>query len=193
MPQRFLRLPHAAYVAAFVGAGLVLAMTAPAAVALSPFIAVTFVFAVLVAAVLGGGRPGLLCTCLIVFGWHFTFGRGFSRSALDPRYLLVLLTFLTVGAVISVLCEALMQAWRRITERQRMLELEIVERRRAERESQDRAENLRVTLASIGDAVITTNVASKITTMNAVAETLTGWSASEAANQPLSDVFRIIN
>src|SRR5579872_7519964 len=51
----------------------------------------------------------------------------------------------------------------------------------------------RVTLASIGDAVITTDTAGHVTFLNAVAESLTGWTLPEAAGQPLDSVFRIIN
>ena len=49
------------------------------------------------------------------------------------------------------------------------------------------------TLASIGDAVIATDTAGKITFMNAVAEELTGWTLSEAAMKPAKEVFNIIN
>jgi PAS domain S-box-containing protein len=48
------------------------------------------------------------------------------------------------------------------------------------------------TLASIGDAVIATDVDGKITFMNAVAEDLTGWSLSEASQKHVSQVFNII-
>jgi PAS domain S-box-containing protein len=52
-------------------------------------------------------------------------------------------------------------------------------------------ELLRVTLASIGDAVITTNLDARVTYLNAIAETLTGWKTGDAAGQPLDTVFRI--
>ena len=51
----------------------------------------------------------------------------------------------------------------------------------------------RVTLASIGDAVITTDINGGITFLNPVAQSLTGWTLEEAAGQPLDRVFRIIN
>jgi PAS domain S-box-containing protein len=49
------------------------------------------------------------------------------------------------------------------------------------------------TLASIGDAVIATDVTGKITFMNGVAEKLTGWTLNEAAQKPIKKVFIIIN
>jgi PAS domain S-box-containing protein len=57
----------------------------------------------------------------------------------------------------------------------------------------DAREVLRVTLRSIGDAVITTDVAGNVTYMNAAAESVTGWREREAVGQPLETVFRIVN
>ncbi|MDY0170056.1 MAG: response regulator [Thermoguttaceae bacterium] len=64
---------------------------------------------------------------------------------------------------------------------------------RADRELRQQREWLRVTLTSIGDAVIATDAAARVTFINPVAETLTGWQAEEAAGQPIQCVFRIIN
>jgi diguanylate cyclase (GGDEF)-like protein/PAS domain S-box-containing protein len=50
-----------------------------------------------------------------------------------------------------------------------------------------------VTIQSIGDAVITTDIQGKITTLNKVAEHLTGWTQAEAQGVALEQVFRIIN
>jgi diguanylate cyclase (GGDEF)-like protein/PAS domain S-box-containing protein len=54
-------------------------------------------------------------------------------------------------------------------------------------------ERAQVTLNSIGDAVMSTDVAGNVTYLNIVAQTLTGWSQHEAAGHPLEDVFRIID
>ncbi|MBL8960809.1 MAG: PAS domain-containing protein, partial [Gemmatimonadetes bacterium] len=50
----------------------------------------------------------------------------------------------------------------------------------------------RVTLSSIGDAVITTDATGRVTFLNPVASTLTGWSAGDAVDKPVTDVFRIV-
>ena len=54
-------------------------------------------------------------------------------------------------------------------------------------------ENLRVTLNSIGDAVITTDMKGNVTRMNPIAQQLTGWNAGEAGGQPLNAVFHIVS
>ena len=63
----------------------------------------------------------------------------------------------------------------------------------AESRAHERREVNRVTLQSIGDAVITTDTEGRVTHLNKVAETLTGWSLNEALGQPLERVFNIIN
>jgi PAS domain S-box-containing protein len=60
-------------------------------------------------------------------------------------------------------------------------------------ETRRQKEILAVTLASIGDAVIITDIKGRITFLNPIAEKLTGWSAKEAEDRPCAEVFRIIN
>ena len=57
-------------------------------------------------------------------------------------------------------------------------------------EAQERAE---VTLNSIGDAVISTDVPGRVTYLNPIAERLTGWSRTEAEGQPLETVLHILD
>ena len=54
-------------------------------------------------------------------------------------------------------------------------------------------ERAQVTLESIGDAVLSTDVGGHVTYLNVVAESLTGWSREEAAGHPLEDVLRLID
>ncbi len=54
-------------------------------------------------------------------------------------------------------------------------------------------ENLRVTLSSIGDAVIATDRKGRITSLNPIAESLTGWTNEQAHGESLTHVFQIFN
>jgi len=74
-------------------------------------------------------------------------------------------------------------------QRQRMLTALL----RAEQQRREAAEEFRVTLYSIGDGVITTDPELRINRLNPVAEALTGWTEAAARDQPLAQVFRIIN
>jgi len=70
---------------------------------------------------------------------------------------------------------------------------DITEQKRMARELDAQREWFRVTLASIGDAVIACDPGGRVTYMNEAAEAVTGWLASNATGQPLAEVFRIIN
>ena len=69
-------------------------------------------------------------------------------------------------------------------------EAAIASHRRELAESQER---LQITLRSIGDAVITTDLQGRVTFINPVAEQLTGWGEAEAQGRPLAEVFAIVN
>ncbi len=66
-------------------------------------------------------------------------------------------------------------------------------RQQVERELAAEREELRITLASIGDAVISTDAEGRVKYLNPVAEVLTGWTQAEAAGRPLPEVFHIVN
>ena len=70
---------------------------------------------------------------------------------------------------------------------------DITERKKAEEALLDEKERLAVTLRSIGDGVIVTDISGNITLLNKVSEHLTGWSNEEAKGKPLTEVFNIIN
>ena len=59
------------------------------------------------------------------------------------------------------------------------------------RQIQESNENLRITLNSIGDGVLATDTQNRVTQLNPVAVTLTGWSQKEASGVAISEVFQI--
>jgi diguanylate cyclase (GGDEF)-like protein/PAS domain S-box-containing protein len=54
-------------------------------------------------------------------------------------------------------------------------------------------ERAQVTLRSIGDAVLVTDVARNVTYLNPIAEALTGWACLDATGRSLTEVFAIID
>lgn len=66
---------------------------------------------------------------------------------------------------------------------------DVTDQKRTEEELRNSEENLRITLNSIGDAVIATDTQGVVTRMNPVAEKLTGWGMTEAVGRKLHDVF----
>ncbi|TVQ28398.1 MAG: PAS domain S-box protein [Spirochaetaceae bacterium] len=69
----------------------------------------------------------------------------------------------------------------------------ITDRKEAEHALAAEREWLNVTLRSVGDAVIATDVDGAVVLMNPVAERLTGWSQEAARGRPVADVFEIVN
>ena len=69
----------------------------------------------------------------------------------------------------------------------------LLARQQVERELAAERERLRITLASIGDAVISTDAEGRVTYLNGVAEALTGWTQADAVGRPLPDVFHIVD
>ncbi len=72
-----------------------------------------------------------------------------------------------------------------------ILRRELRRRDKAETSLFEESERLRVTLASIGDAVISTDPGARIQYMNEIAENLTGWTLAEARDRPLAEVLTI--
>ena len=70
---------------------------------------------------------------------------------------------------------------------------DITARKQAAAQLSAQQEWFKVTLGSIGDAVIASDAAGHVSYMNTTAEALTGWSIAEATGRPLADVFRIIS
>ena len=70
---------------------------------------------------------------------------------------------------------------------------DVTARKKAEIALSENRELLQVTLDSIGDAVITTDINGGVVWLNPIAERLTGWLKSEARGKPLDQVFVIVH
>jgi PAS domain S-box-containing protein len=166
--------PPVRYAVALASAGVVILLRH----AIDPLWSIRFTFtmlypAIVVSAWLGGFGPGMVATlaCAVAATYYWVEPQN-SWAISHPSELLGLLLFVAIGTVISILNEA----WRRGTAG--VLESE---------------ERLYVTLTSIGDGVITTDAEGRVTSLNPVAESLTGWTTDEATGRPLTDVFLILH
>lgn len=144
----------------------------------APFL--LFIAAVVVASWYGGFKPGLLVTVLTCLTSAYLLMEPiYSFYISETNDLVRLCLYAVMGAVVSALIGEMHAA------------------RQAERDSaasaQAQREQLRVALTSIGDAVIVTDAAGRVTILNAVAETLTGWPPAEAVGRPLQEIFPIFN
>lgn len=108
-----------------------------------------------------------------------------SRAALDTG----MAFFAVLAKIISQQSYSNLKLARAVAERDALT----ASLRRSEEQVRQQREWLRVTLTSIGDAVLATDTAGRITFLNPVAERLTGWRQAEAAGQPVQAVFRIIS
>ncbi len=73
------------------------------------------------------------------------------------------------------------------------LENEVTERQAIQKALETERERLAVTLRSIGDGVITTDIEGRVILLNRISEQLTGWTQEEAAGRPIAEVFNIID
>ncbi|MEY4079059.1 MAG: hypothetical protein RIS80_828, partial [Actinomycetota bacterium] len=82
---------------------------------------------------------------------------------------------------------------REVAARTTELRHELAARRQAEQVARDSREDLAITLRSIGDGVLTTDLEGRVTRLNPVAERLTGWSTAAALGRPVEEIFRVIH
>jgi PAS domain S-box-containing protein len=127
-----------------------------------------------------------------------------DRSSIEKAYELGAVDFLikplmpvVLRAKVNGFVELLQyrQQIKRQAEELRQAERRALEQRLAEESTrlEHQRESLRVALGSIGDAVITTDAAGRVTYLNPVSESLTGWTNEDATGQSLHTVFHIVN
>jgi K+-sensing histidine kinase KdpD len=144
------------------------------------FAFITFFFAVVLVAWLWGLGPSLAA---LVLSWLSA-----AYFILPPRGTLWvqgadnqvgLVLFFLAGLAVALLSGSLRTVQQRAES--------------AEEAERGQRQQLQVTLRSIGDAVIATDQDGRVTFLNPVAESLTGWSRAEADQQPLATVFRTMS
>ncbi len=168
-------LPRAwayAFAVAATGAMLLVRMGIGVAFGERPLL-ILFMFPIILSAFLGGWGPGLVSTLVAGVGAAYFFippthQFGFAQ----PFDLFQWGLLIANGALVSLLSELLHRS---------QLQTEAGRRFHA------------VTLGSIGEAVITTNLENRVTFLNPEAERLTGWVRREAVGQPLVAIFRIVD
>ena len=143
-----------------------------------------FCLAVLLASWLGGRGPGMLALVLggLICLWYYALPATRHPWASGVQFAI----YIFVGSCIIRILHAMHDAQSRAESLQQELE-----QRNLELERQ--RDRFRVTLASIGDAVITTALDSRIDYMNPVAERLTGWSLADAHGEPFRQVVRLLH
>jgi two-component system CheB/CheR fusion protein len=142
-----------------------------------PFI--LFFPTVVLVAWFGGFWPGLVSTVLsAIISWYFLIPVGtlIVPESGAPAQLIV---FVLASTLISLVAESLHRAARKA--------------QASEAREREQHERFRVTLSSIGDAVIVTDHDSRVTFMNSVAESLTGWTYTECSERHLEEIFKIVN
>jgi PAS domain S-box-containing protein len=136
-----------------------------------------FFVAVVIAAWFGGLGPSLFALVLSLITSNWLFRRPLGQPEPAFRVLFGLSVFTFVGVVTALLSESLRAAQRRAQSQAD--------------EAVRRHEQLRTTLACIGDAVVVSDRDGRLTMMNRAAEALTGWAMTEAIGQLIETVLRV--
>jgi len=134
---------------------------------------VTLFGAVAIAVWVGGYRPAIVVAALGYLACNILFiaPRG-AIGPVDATTVVGLIAYIFTCSLIIAIGEAM---------------------RIAKARASERGELMRVTLDSIGDAVIATDTKTRVVYLNAVAQSLTGWAQADALHRPLDDVFRIVD
>lgn len=136
--------------------------------------------AVIASAWFGGEKSGLLATGIsTILASYFLRATVNPHTLFNSRSIAQILLFVFVSSFINFLAGLLHKA-------RQSAEL-------GEEKFQLQAEQFRTTLSSIGDAGIATDTVGRITFINAVAESLTGWKKEEAQNAHLDEIFKIVS
>jgi PAS domain S-box-containing protein len=183
----------------YVAAVVAVVIAALMRVALNPLLGesvpfITFFLAVAVAAWIGGFGPSALATALgIVIAWRWQLQ---SDGDLPPNQLtnvvaigIFAATALAIGGIAATMRATAAEADRLSAES----EVRNAELRAIESELRHERDRIRVTLESIGDAVITTDADGAVAFLNPAAERLTGWRLRNARGAAMEKVVEVID
>jgi two-component system cell cycle sensor histidine kinase/response regulator CckA len=156
---------------------------------LGPLISLSYILAIAVAGWFFGLAAGLFVAAASIVSLTVVVSGG--KLFLPPHFDYAGI----VGLIFIAVLSSRVAAYRNKVEKVLRSANEELERRVRERTSDlERArEWFQITLGSIGDAVIATDTAGRITLLNGVAQAITGWPQDDAAGLPLEQVFRIVN
>jgi len=119
----------------------------------------------------GGTGPGLVVLALFESIAIISAAQSQSAQALTAKYIFAQINLLALLGIVVVL---------------------VGERKKSDRRIREQREWLEVTLSSIGDAVIATDIKGRINFMNPAAECLVGKNRAEVANRSLDEIFQIV-
>jgi PAS domain S-box-containing protein len=153
----------------------------------------TFYPAVVFVAWFAGTGPSVVAATLGIAATHHFFLGAAVHGAATREDIARAVVFFLFSVLFGWVADSRRSTRERSEERVRELMSETELRKRIEEELSRSRDLLHTTLASIGDAVISTDGAGRVTFLNAVAEALTGWTQAEAAGKAIGEVFVIRN
>lgn len=172
-------------VKAYASAALIMLLVTLLRMLIDPFLGdnvpyITFSLGVFLAGWFGGFGPGIAASAVgFLIAWYYFIPERSSFELIREGDGIGLVVYAIMSLTIAVFSSSFAAARRKSQWTERL--------------AQERAELLRATLHSIGDAVITTDAFEHVTTLNPAAEAITGWSQAEAVGKPLDRVFQIVD
>ncbi len=131
-----------------------------------------FLPAVMFSAFYGGLGAGLLASILTTLFANIFFLPPYYRVNIINNEILLLVTYFIQAVILTIVIDRQKRVWEEVYKQR---------------------EWFLVTLESIGDAVIATDITGRIVYMNEVAQNITGWKRREAQGKKLAKIFNIIN
>lgn len=153
-----------------------------------------FLLSLLFSAWFGGLEAGLTATALgALAGMLLFMAPGMSLRLDHADDIVYVAFFLLIGSAICIVMDALRSTRERLMASTASLEEEVRERRRVEHDARRQRDWLSATLASIGEAVMVTDLEGTLLLMNREAEALTGYRTDEALGRSFDALVRLVD